>query len=334
MPWIRKRYQLSKKDEEQLLSISPSTIDRRLKDYKQKHRKRIYGKTKAGKFLRQRIPIQTESWQIKDPGWIEIDTVSHSGPNASGIFAYTVNATDLFSGWVESRAVLGKGSDGVVKALDEMIKSMPFKVKGIDSDNGEEFINWHLERYCRETGLKQFRSRPYKKDDQAHIEQKNWTHVRKLIGWDRYDSEEAISSMNDLYEEELRILNNFFLPSVKLSNKIRVGSRIKRIYEEAKTPLDRLIKSNLGDIVRLNKYNQLRKVLNPFEISKIIDKKLEIIWSLASKTRIDSYIKRSSSNEPISHDGNAFGPLTRPFANIEIKQFRKQWYKEKLLGTR
>jgi len=334
MPWIRKRYQLSKKDEEQLLSISPSTIDRRLKDYKQKHRKRIYGKTKAGKFLRQRIPIQTESWQIKDPGWIEIDTVSHSGPNASGIFAYTVNATDLFSGWVESRAVLGKGSDGVVKALDEMIKSMPFEVKGIDSDNGEEFINWHLERYCRETGLKQFRSRPYKKDDQAHIEQKNWTHVRKLIGWDRYDSEEAISSMNDLYEEELRILNNFFLPSVKLSNKIRVGSKIKRIYEEAKTPLDRLIKSNLGDIVRLNKYNQLRKVLNPFEISKIIDKKLEIIWSLASKTRIDSYIKRSSSNEPISHDGNAFGPLTRPFANIEIKQFRKQWYKEKLLGTR
>ena len=107
-------------------------------------------------------PIQTGSWQIKDPGWIEIDTVSHSGPNASGIFVCSVNATDLFSGWVESRAVLGKGSDGVVKALDEMIKSMPFEVKGIDSDNGEEFINWHLERYCRETGLKQFCKQWYK----------------------------------------------------------------------------------------------------------------------------------------------------------------------------
>jgi len=334
MPWIRKRWELSKKDEELLLSMSPSTIDRRLKDYKREVSKKIYGKTKPGKFLRQRIPIQTESWQIKEPGWIEIDTVSHSGSNASGLFAYTVNATDLYSGWVESRAVLGKGSYGVIKALDEMIKSMPFEVKGIDSDNGEEFINWHLERYCSETGLKHFRSRPYKKDDQAHIEQKNWTHVRKLIGWDRYDSEEAILAMNNLYVKELRILNNFFLPSVKLSNKIRVGSRIKRIYEPAKTPLDRLIENNSGNKHKLVEYVRLRKILNPFEISKIIDKKLEIIWSLSSKTQISSYYRRSPLKRQVISDGNAYSPLISPFRNTQINQFRKQWYKEKLLEIR
>lgn len=337
LPWCRRRWKLSAQEEQQLLRMSPSTMDRRLAPYKKQLGRRIYGKTKPGKFLRQKIPIQTESWKVPEPGWTETDTVSHSGPSAHGMFAYTINETDLFSGWGESMSVLGKGSTGVVKALDEMRKAMPFEQKGLDSDNGEEFINWHLERYCQQTGLKHFRSRPYKKDDQAHIEQKNWTQVRKLIGWDRYDTQEAVAAMNDFYRGEHRLLINLFLPSVKLSKKIRVGSKIKRIYTQARTPLDCLLESGMGDRAKLEAYRKLRERLNPFELSQTIDKKLEVIWSLASKTKIKSapriYHKPMRCSEDVVLDGNAMGPLFQPFSNTELRKFRKQWYKDKLLQT-
>lgn len=135
--------------------------------------------------------------------------MSHSGQSAEGLWAYTVNQTDLFSGWVECRATLGKGAAEVLGALDEMRQAAPFETKGLDSDNGEEFINRHLARYCEKENILRFRSRPYKKDDQAHIEQKNWTHVRKLIGWGRYDTQAAVDAMNDLYRNEWRLFCNF-----------------------------------------------------------------------------------------------------------------------------
>ncbi len=337
LPWNKKRWKLSAEEEQQLLTMSPSTMDRRLAPYKKKLGRRIYGKTKPGRFLRQIIPIQTESWNVPEPGWTETDTVSHSGPSAQGLFAYTVNETDLFSGWGESMAALGKGAYGVVKALDTMREAMPFEQKGLDSDNGEEFINWHLERYCQQTGLKRFRSRPYKKDDQAHIEQKNWTQVRKLIGWDRYDTEEAVAAMNDLYRGEHRLLTNFFLPSVKLSKKIRVGSKIKRVYNEARTPLDRLLESGMGDRAKLEAYRKLRERLNPFELSQTVDKKLEVIWALASRTKVKSaprvYQQPRQWPEPAVLDGNALGPLFQPFRNTELKKFRRQWYNDRLFQT-
>ncbi|MBI4801690.1 MAG: hypothetical protein HY796_04105 [Elusimicrobia bacterium] len=137
LPGNKKRWKLSAEEEQQLLTMSPSTMDRRLAPYKKKLGRRIYGKTKPGRFLRQIILVHTESWDVPEPGWTETDTVSHSGPSAQGTFAYTVNETDLFSGWGESMAVLGKGAYGVVKALDGMRDAMPFKQKGLDSDNGE-----------------------------------------------------------------------------------------------------------------------------------------------------------------------------------------------------
>ncbi|MBT9166873.1 MAG: hypothetical protein DDT19_00197 [Syntrophomonadaceae bacterium] len=198
MPWIRQRFHVTVQVEEQILSISSRQIDRRLKDKKTQIRNRIYGRTKPGTLLKHHIPIRTDNWDIKTPRWTEIDTVSHSGNSAEGLFAYTVNQTDIHTTWVESRAVLGKGEDGVVNALDEMAHALPFSLKGLDSDNGSEFINWHLVRYCEQKKIQPFRGRPYKKDDNAHIEQKNWTHVRKLIGWDRYDTQKAVDAMNDL----------------------------------------------------------------------------------------------------------------------------------------
>lgn len=219
MPWIRRRYAISAEIEKKLLSISPRQMDRRLKSRKTKAGKRIYGRTKPGTLLKHQIPIKTDYWDVKTPGWTEVDTVSHSGSSAEGLFAYTVNQTDILTTWVESRAVLGKGEKGVVEALEEMALAFPFQIRGIDSDNGSEFVNWHLFRHCEKRHIQPFRSRPYKKDDNAHIEQKNWTHVRKLTGWDRYDTPEAVAALNDLYRKELSLFMNLFMPSTKTPQK-------------------------------------------------------------------------------------------------------------------
>lgn len=283
IPWIRQRFRLTAQIEEQLQSISARQIDRRLKDRKNGIRRGIYGRTKPGTLLKHHIPLRTDNWDIKAPGWTEVDTVSHSGNSADGLFAYTVNQTDIFTTWVESRAVLGKGEKGVVKALDEMHVAFPFDIKGIDSDNGSEFINWHLVHYCENKKIQPFRGRPYKKDDNAHIEQKNWTHVRRLIGWDRYDTQEAVDAMNDLYRNELRLFMNLFLPSVKLIKKERLGSRLKRIYGKPKTPFERVLESNQGDPLKIAELKRLRDTLNPFELAQTIERKLEHIFRLANR---------------------------------------------------
>lgn len=282
MPRIRQRWALTPAEVKLLLKMSPATMDRRLAPRKKELGRRIYGQTKPGKWLRQTIPIQTDSSGVKEPGWMESDTVSHSGPNAAGLFAYTVDHTDLFSGWTELRAILGKLAAKVVEATDEVRQTLPFEFKGLDSDNGEEWINYDLDHYCRRTGVKRFRSRPYKKDDQAHVEQKNGTHVRRPMGWHRYDTQLAVDAMNDLYRNEWGLLTNLFLPSVKLNYKIRRGSKLKRVHHAPKTPLDRLLKSEFGDRTKLEQLRQFRERLDPFELSKAVDRKLQAIWKLAS----------------------------------------------------
>ena len=338
LPWIKKRWRLGPKDVKLLLAMSPRTMDRRLAPFKRKLSRRIYGKTKPARLLRKRIPIRTESWDVREPGWTEADTVSHSGPSARGVFAYTVNETDLFSQWVEFLAVLGKKAVKVRDSLHEMREAMPFEQKGLDSDNGEEFVNWELDRYCQDTGLKRFRSRPYKKNDQAHIEQKNWSNVRKFIGWDRYDTQEAVDAMNDLYRNELRLLINLFLPSVKLTKKIRKGSKLIRVHDDPKTPLDRLLESGLGNRKKLDEYRRLRKRLDPFELSRIVDKKLERIWSLASKGPIRPAPPASAGKKewwrPRLVDDDAPGPFSEPFRDMDIRRFRKQWRQDRYFGTR
>ena len=334
MPWIRKCCVLDRQEERQLLSMSAATIDRRLASYKRNRSRKIYGKTKPGRWLQQTIPIQTESWDVPEPGMSEVDTVSHSGSAAEGLWAYTVNETDLFSGWVECRATLGKGAVEVLGALDEMREAMPFTQKGIDGDNGEEFINQHLARYCEKNNILRFRSRPYKKNDQAHIEQKNWTHVRKLIGYDRYDTQAAVDAMNDLYRNEWRLFCNMYLPSVKLEKKIRIGSKIKRIYAKAKTPLDRLLESGKGDRVKLDLLRRLREKLNPFELSAIVDRKLAGIWKLAAKAKLQLAAKprRMEFWKRRNADYEMPTQVFLPMRNITMDRIRKQWATEKRLN--
>jgi hypothetical protein len=173
LPWIRKRFRMDGPTEKKLLSISPATMDRHLKSKKESIRKRLYGRTRPGVLLKHQIPIKTDSWNVKEPGFVEIDLVSHSGNSADGEFIHSLNMTDIHTGWVETRAVLGKGQTGVVRAIEQMRQNLPFSLLGIDSDNGSEFINYHLKKYCDRHRIQFTRGRPYKKDDNAHIEQKN-----------------------------------------------------------------------------------------------------------------------------------------------------------------
>lgn len=281
MPWIRGRFRLSTQTEEQLLRISARSIDYRLRGDKRKLRRRLYGRTKPGTLLKHQIPLKTDHWDVEVPGFTEIDLVSHSGNSAAGEFCYSLNLTDIHTGWTEAQAVLGKGQEAVRAALEAIRQALPFALRGIDSDNGSEFINGHLYRYCQAEGIQFTRGRPYKKDDNAHIEQKNWTHVRRLLGYVRYDGVEAREGINDLYRGELRRFQNLFLPSVKLASKKRVGSKVRRRYQAPQTPLQRLEASGKADPVRLAELREQRARLDPFELSATIEAKLKRIFALS-----------------------------------------------------
>jgi len=282
MPWIKKHFRVSLAIEHQLLEISPRQIDRRLQAHKRKLRKRIYGRTKPGTLLKHQIPIRTTHWNVTTPGFVEIDLVAHSGKAASGEYIFSLNLTDIFTGWVETRAVMGKGQRGVVTALNEMCAALPFALKGIDSDNGSEFINAHLLRFCAQHHIQFTRGRPYQKDDNAHIEQKNWTHVRKVMGWERYDSPRALAAMNAFDAGPWRTMMNLFQPCIKLQKKIRKGSRLLRKYDPPQTPLDRLLATKHGKSVMLRDLQKQRAICDPFVLAQKIDSQLEAIWDLAN----------------------------------------------------
>jgi hypothetical protein len=224
LPWARQRFRLTPTLEAQLLRLSPRQMDRRLAPHRRAGATGRYGRTKPGTLLKHHIPLRTDRWDVTVPGFTEIDLVAHCGDSGDGEFAHSLNLTDIHTTWVETRAVMGRGQHAVQQALAEMRQALPFALRGIDSDNGSEFINAHLLRYCRGHAIQFTRGRPYKKDDNAHIEQKNWTHVRKLLGYVRYDAPAAVAAMNALYRQDLRLFQNLFLPSVKLVEKVRVGA--------------------------------------------------------------------------------------------------------------
>jgi len=309
MPWIRRRFRLDAATEQQLLRISARSIDYRLGGEKRKLRRRLYGRTKPGTLLKHHIPLQTDHWEVEVPGFTEIDLVSHSGQAAAGDFCHSLNLTDIHTGWTESRAVLGKSQEAVGGALETIRQALPFRLRGIDSDNGSEFINDHLYRYCQARAIQFTRGRPYKKDDNAHIEQKNWTHVRRLLGYVRYDSEEAREAINDLYRHELRWFQNLFLPSVKLAKKERVGSRLRRRYEAPQTPLQRLVASGAADLVKLAELRCLRERLDPFQLSATVEAKLKRVFALSREAApTPSLGQRSRESAPASARQNVAKP--------------------------
>ncbi len=286
LPWIKRHFELNGTLEKEVLAISARQMDRRLSPHKRTVKRRLYGTTRPGSLLKHMIPIKTDHWDVTLPGHLEIDLVSHSGASAAGEFIYTLDCVDIATGWVERQAVMGKGELNIVAALSEIEKRLPFALRGIDSDNGSEFINHELFNFCQkrpQNRCVQFtRSRPYKKDDNAHVEQKNWTHVRKLLGWDRYDTLQALKLINDLYQK-LRIFQNLFQPSMKLSSKVRKGSRVTRRYGPPFTPLERVLKSAPKAVAQIEGLKSLLKNTDPFELSRQIDHQLDCLYKLAAQ---------------------------------------------------
>jgi hypothetical protein len=306
LPWIRQHFNLSPQLEHQLLAISPRQMDRRLRAYKHIVKRRLYGATRPGSLLKHMIPIKTDHWDVTTPGYLEIDLVSHSGASAVGEFIHTLDCVDIATCWVERKAVMGKGQSGILDALREIEGKLAFPLKGIDSDNGSEFINNHLLTFCHQRSagraIQFTRSRPYKKDDNAHIEQKDWTHVRKLLGWDRYDSAQALEATNRLYEE-LRIFQNLFQPSMKLRSKIRKGSRLIRRYDTPRTPFERVLEYQEADPKKVAVLEHTLKTTDPFELSGRIDRQLERLYQLAS--RVDRTPRATPPLKPKLHDPGA-----------------------------
>jgi len=312
LPWAIKRMALTAPVQKQLLTISPPTIDRRLKGKRGQLKKRLYGRTKPGTLLKHHIPIKTDNWDVKTPGFTEIDLVSHSGNSASGEFLHSLNVTDIHTTWVESRAVMGKSQIGVLSAMQDIEQALPFKLLGMDSDNGSEFINYHLKTFCDQKGIQLTRGRPYKKDDNAHIEQKNYTHVRKILGYLRYDSLAAQKAINELYQNELRIFQNLFLPSMKLIKKSRVGSKLKRSYDKPQTPLERVLQCPQADPVKMQQLKRLRDQTDPFELAKRIEHKLERIFAMANQ-RVSPQPKQPNSPSPTRSEKQTLGEIAKIF---------------------
>lgn len=286
IPAARQHLSIDEPTERMLLAISPRQIDRRLAHHKHRLKRRLYGTTKPGTLLKRMIPVRTEFWNVHAPGFQEIDLVSHSGPNAAGDFLHTLNTVDILTTWSEQVAVMGKSEAAVVDGMRTIESRLPFPLRGVDSDNGSEFINHHLWTFCRRRPIGHkvlfTRSRPYKKDDNAHIEQKNGPQVRQLIGYDRYDTLPARSAMNDLYED-LRILNNLFRPSMKLLKKVRKGSRVIRRYDVPRTAFQRVLECPQALPLKVQDLRRIKDTTDPFALAERVDKKLATLYALASK---------------------------------------------------
>ncbi len=227
----------------QLLRVSPATIDRRLAEARRKARPRGLPTTNPGSLLKRQIPVRTYTpWDRQKPGFLEVDLVAHCGESTDGTYCCTLDAVDIATGWTECEPVGNRGQLAVHEAIGRIRSRLPFALLGIDSDNGSEFINAHLKRYCDTEGITFTRGRAYHKDDQAHVEQKNYTAVRLLVGYGRYEGQEAVEQLRRIYALS-RLQINGWLPVMKLIGKERDGARVTKRYDEPKTPFERAIAS-------------------------------------------------------------------------------------------
>jgi hypothetical protein len=265
-----------------LLRISPATIDRLLKKTRARYPgKGLYG-TRPGRLLKVQIPIRTDNRDIDRPGFLEADTVAHCGTSMAGSFIWSITFTDIFSQWTENRAVWNKGSTDVLREVKDLEKSLAFELLGFDVDNGSEFLTFHLWRYLldRPRPVPMTRSRAYRKNDQAHVEQKNWTHVRQLLGYQRLEQPELLPLLNDLYRT-WGWFHNFFCPTLKLRRKTREGSKTLRQYFTPQTPYQRLLECSQLTQEQQHKLQAQYQQLDPFELKEQIEKKLKMVFDKA-----------------------------------------------------
>ena len=275
---------------ELLVSMSAATIDRRLAGERARLRLKGRSGTKPGSLLKSQIPIRTwADWDDAKPGFVEIDCVGHEGGDPRGDFCQSLDVTDIATGWTEPRAVKNKAQRWVFAALLEISAAFPFPIKGIDSDNGSEFINAHLLRYCDQNKITFTRSRPGNKNDGAHIEQKNWSVVRQAVGYHRYDTAAELDLLNQIYAL-VRLHVNFFSPQQKLISKTRIGAKVIKKYDTAQTPYQRVIASpHVTKKIKATLTRQYRS-LNPAQIRRDIlalnDQLLELVKAKHQPTQL------------------------------------------------
>jgi len=291
---------LDTKVREKLLTISAATIDRLLADTRKKYQIKGRSTTRPGSLLKKSIPIRTfADWDEKVPGFFEVDLVSHDGGAARGDFLQSLNFTDIATGWEEMIAVKNKAQVWVFAGIKIIKERLPFSILGLDSDNGAEFINAHLLRYCAEEHITFTRSRPYRKNDSCFVEQKNWSVIRRTVGYGRYDMDNELNLLNGLYGY-LRLYVDFFQPVRKLIKKEKIGSKVIKRYDEAKTPYRRVLASpDIENEIKV-KLKKEYAMLNPAELKRKITKlqdKLLKLNALKQKAREDLLQKRV---EPLS----------------------------------
>lgn len=263
-----------------LLKISSASIDRCLRPIRLKSAHGL-STTKPGSLLKQLIPVHTfTAWDEERPGFMEIDLVAHCGNTIAGQYLNTLTCTDLATGWTDVTGLLHRSQEAVSQAIQRMRQRLPFPLLGIDSDNGSEFINDLLYRYCLNEKITFTRSRPYKKNDQAHVEQKNWSVVRHTVGYDRWETEQELALLERVYDD-LRLYINCFQPSFKLTAKERIGNRTIKRYDTAKTPYQRILERDDIPLEAKAKLINLYVQLNPAELRRRIDQTIAKLWKIS-----------------------------------------------------
>lgn len=271
---------LSKNAKELLLKISSASIDRCLRPLRNKSRHGL-STTKPGSLLKKSIAVRTFTpWSEERPGFMEIDLVAHCGNSTEGQYLNTLTCTDLATGWTDIGGLSHRSQEAVCQAIQLMRQRLPFPLLGIDSDNGSEFINELLYRYCLDEKITFTRSRPYKKNDQAHVEQKNWSVVRHTVGYDRWETDQQLVLLEDTYAD-LRPYVNCFQPSFKLIAKERIGNQTLKRYDPAKTPYQRVLERKDISLSAKSRLINLYVQLNPAELRRRIDQKIDKLWKLS-----------------------------------------------------
>lgn len=266
-----KEIKLSKDDEALLLAASAATIDRLLAPARKEISLKGRSTTKPGTLLKHQIPVRTfADWNDSRPGFLEIDLVAHCGETTAGEYINTLNMTDIATGWTVCTAFIGRSERFCVQAIEHVRPLFPFQVLGLDSDNGSEFINAHLKRYCERNSITFTRGRPYKKNDSAHIEQKNWDVVRKMIGYGRFETPQQLDIINRIHTL-LALYQNYFQPSRKLLKKQRIGARVRKTYDTAQTPAQRLLSRKDTSAQTKRLLRSTFQVLNPAQLLRTIN---------------------------------------------------------------
>ena len=272
--------------EARLCQMSPSTIDRLLRPWRQAGCRSSLSTTRPGCLLKSSIPIRTfADWQENKPGFMETDLVAHCGESTEGFYLNTLCAVDVASGWTECLPVWGRSQFRVRQAVHRMRQRLPFPLLGVDSDNGSEFINQYFYTYCLQEKITFTRSRAYKKNDSCHVEQKNGNVVRRLVGYDRYTSKSAFECLERTYSL-VRLYQNFFQPTMKLISKARHGAKVYKLYDTARTPHQRLLQSGALTEAKQAELAAFYHGLNPVLLLKQINSTIEQLWRLSERTPV------------------------------------------------